>query len=221
MPHEAATEDIGNETDGENSEEVDIFERKARFERLQRKYATLRKEKGLLLKGNDLRSNIYLRKMEKLARQDLGLDIVGYKDYVHNIKRFAQYNTDLNILADDLNARYKPQSSKLVFQTKYKEDASRGRERFDKFGERIMISIAKVMRPNNNFLNDEDYAALEDLANHIEDYVQSDMVLLDLIRRFVAKMKVARRDLDEWEDMWKQFDEVDDEILERAGVSNK
>ena len=46
--------------------------------------------------------------MEKLARQDLGLDIVGYKDYVNNIKRFAQYNTDLNILADDMNSRYAP-----------------------------------------------------------------------------------------------------------------
>jgi translation initiation factor 2B subunit (eIF-2B alpha/beta/delta family) len=84
-----------------------------------------------------------------------------------------------------------------------------------------MIAIAKVMRPNNNFLNDEDYAALEDLANHVEEYVQADVVLLDLIRRFVDKMKVARRDLDEWEDMWNQFDEVNDEILEKAKVSNR
>jgi hypothetical protein len=134
VPHEAATEEVGNETDGENSEEVDIFERKSRFERLQRKYAALRKEKGLLLKGNDLRSNIYLRKMEKLARQDLGLDIVGYKDYVHNIKRFAQYNTDLNILADDVNFKDQPTSQKAALQVQYKEDTSRGHERFQKFG---------------------------------------------------------------------------------------
>jgi len=93
VPHEAATDDsFGCETDGENSEEADIFERKARFERLHAKYTKLRKEKGLLLKGNDLRSNIYLKKMEKLARNDLGLDIVGYKDYVNNLKRFAAYN---------------------------------------------------------------------------------------------------------------------------------
>lgn len=100
VPHESATNDsIGHETDGENSEEADIFERKARFERLHKKYTKLQKEKGLLLKGNDLRSNIYLRKMEKLARKDLGLDIIGYKDYTNNLKRFARYNSDLGILA--------------------------------------------------------------------------------------------------------------------------
>lgn len=39
VPHDAATIDtIGHETDGENSEEADIFERKARFERLHKKY---------------------------------------------------------------------------------------------------------------------------------------------------------------------------------------
>jgi len=43
----------------------------------------------LILKGNDLRSNIWLKKMEKLARGDLGLDLAGYKDYVNNLKEFA------------------------------------------------------------------------------------------------------------------------------------
>jgi hypothetical protein len=39
VPHEAACDPtIGNETDGENSEEVDIFERRVRFERLHKKY---------------------------------------------------------------------------------------------------------------------------------------------------------------------------------------
>lgn len=63
-----------------------------------------------MLKGNDLRSNIYLRKMEKLARKDLGLDIIGYKDYTNNLKRFAKYNSDLGILAQDSFERNMPQT---------------------------------------------------------------------------------------------------------------
>jgi len=39
--------------------------------------------------------------MEKLARGDLGLDLAGYKDYVNNLKEFAQVNSDLSILARD------------------------------------------------------------------------------------------------------------------------
>jgi hypothetical protein len=53
---------------------------------LLKKFQDHRKEKGLLLKGNDLRSNIYLRKMQKMARGELGLDILGYKDYINNLK---------------------------------------------------------------------------------------------------------------------------------------
>jgi len=36
-----------------------------------------------------------------LARGDLGLDIIGYKDYVHNLKMFANVNDDITILARD------------------------------------------------------------------------------------------------------------------------
>jgi len=50
-------------------------------------------------KGNDLRYNVYLKKLEKLSRKDLGLDISAYKDYVNNMKEFAHINKDLNIFA--------------------------------------------------------------------------------------------------------------------------
>lgn len=69
----------------------------------------------MLLKGNDLRSNIYLKKLEKLSRNDLGLDIIGYKDYVNNLKRFADLNSDLGILArDNFNTPY--DESKTLFE---------------------------------------------------------------------------------------------------------
>ena len=53
----------------------------------------------MALKGNDLRYNVYLKKLDKLSRKDLGLDIHAYKDYVNNLKEFAHINKDLNVFA--------------------------------------------------------------------------------------------------------------------------
>lgn len=39
--------------------------------------------------------------MSKLMRKDLGLDVEAYKDYTHNLKMFAQYNSDYQVLAED------------------------------------------------------------------------------------------------------------------------
>lgn len=57
------------------------------------------------MRGNELRYNIYLKKMNKLCRMDLGLDVEGYKDYVNNLKIFAKQNEDCQILAmDNINS---------------------------------------------------------------------------------------------------------------------
>lgn len=67
-----------------------------------------------MLKGNDLRSNIYLKKIQKLSRNDLGLDIIGYKDYVNNLKRFAALNSDLGILARDNFNTFRDEGKTLI-----------------------------------------------------------------------------------------------------------
>jgi len=85
-------------TDDIESEEADIFERVKKFEELQKRFDKHRKEKRQL-RGNDLRYNVYLRKMNKLTRMDLGLDVEAYKDYVNNLKVFAKFNKDYEILA--------------------------------------------------------------------------------------------------------------------------
>lgn len=103
VPIEASEQAVQPEedTDAHDSEDPDIFSRKAKFEALQKKFQKHQKEKGLLLKGNDLRTNIYIKKMEKLARHDMGLDVIGYKDYVNNLKSFAKYHDDLAVFAVD------------------------------------------------------------------------------------------------------------------------
>jgi hypothetical protein len=38
------------------------------------------------LRGNDLRYNVYLKKMQKLCKMDLGIDVEAYINYTNNIK---------------------------------------------------------------------------------------------------------------------------------------
>lgn len=42
-----------------------------------------------------------MRKLSKLTRMDLGLDIEAYKDYVNNLKKFAHLNYDFQLFAQD------------------------------------------------------------------------------------------------------------------------
>ena len=83
-------------TDDIESDEVDVFKRVEKFNELQK-----RLEQHKTLRGNDLRYNVYLKKMNKLVRKDIGLDVETYKNYVNNIKLFAKFNRDYEILARD------------------------------------------------------------------------------------------------------------------------
>lgn len=94
---EAASAEVeidDEDTDGMESDEADIFERKRKFEKLLQRFERHREENVLMLKGNDLRYNVYLKKLNKFARKDLGLDVAGYKDYVQNLKEFAGVRDD-------------------------------------------------------------------------------------------------------------------------------
>lgn len=82
----AAVQELeGAKTTDIESEEADIFERKRKFDHLVKRIEKHRKETAHL-RGNDLRYNIYMRKLQKLTRHDLGLDVEAYRDYVNNLK---------------------------------------------------------------------------------------------------------------------------------------
>jgi len=116
---EARTEEI-------ESEEVDVFERKNKFEELLRRIDRHRKETAHL-RGNDLRYNVYMRKLNKLTRMDLGLDVEAYKDYINNLKQFANVNADFEIFARDSLKLDNPELRELV-EIRYKEGAQGGLE---------------------------------------------------------------------------------------------
>jgi hypothetical protein len=42
-----------------------------------------------------------MKKLNKLTRKDIGLDLEAYKDYVNNLKQFATLNSDFEIYARD------------------------------------------------------------------------------------------------------------------------
>ena len=185
----AATTPYENETDGMESEEADIFERKDKFEKLLAKFQATRKENGLILKGNDLRTNIWLKKMEKLARGDLGLDMAGYKDYVNNLKEFANVNTDLTILARDGMFVDSSADSKFFMdmrttkQADEFKDATKGAERVEKHAYTVQMALSKLLRKSSGYLNRRDLAAIKDLIENMNVYLLHSISTLDKVNR--------------------------------------
>jgi hypothetical protein len=79
-----------------DSDEGDIFKRNIKFQELKRRFETHRQYSLDVMKGNDYRFNIYLRKMQKLSKSKLGgLDMDGYKDYLNNLLEFKKIKSDL------------------------------------------------------------------------------------------------------------------------------
>lgn len=95
------------------SEEADIFERKEKFNQLLKRFEKHRQETSYL-RGNDLRYNIYMRKLQKLTRMDLGLDVEAYKDYINNLKQFAHVNEDFELYARDQLNDDTPEMRELI-----------------------------------------------------------------------------------------------------------
>ena len=76
------------DTDGINSDEEEFFSRKKNFDIVSKKLDKYMDEKFHLFKGNDLRYNNYIRKIQKLSMKQ-SLDIEGYKDYIENLKNIS------------------------------------------------------------------------------------------------------------------------------------
>jgi hypothetical protein len=78
-----------------DSDEQNIFERNLKFEEVKKRFEDHKSYSLDVMKGNDYRFNIYLRKMNKLAKQRQGgLDMEGYKDYVTNLIEFKKIKRD-------------------------------------------------------------------------------------------------------------------------------
>lgn len=87
-------------TDDFESEEGDVFQRFEKFQELNKRFEKHRAE-NLALRGNDLRYNVYLKKMQKMVRMDVGLDVEAYKDYINNTKEFAKVDHDWEIFGKE------------------------------------------------------------------------------------------------------------------------
>jgi hypothetical protein len=199
---------VDNDTEGEDSEEGDIFERKARFEKLLKKFQDHRKEKGLLLRGNDLRSNMYLKKMKKLAMGHMGLDVIGYKDYTNNLKMFADLNTDMSILArDNFDLKHKRHDYKaavLELQAQdIREDKDKGAERAKKYHDIVLIAVSKLMREGHMYINERDKACIDELCKNLELYMTTSHVMAAKLDRFYKHRKHERLELGQWDELKK------------------
>ncbi len=141
--------------------------------------------------------------MAKLSRNDLGLDVLGYKDYVHNLKMFAHINEDIQILARDsmLTDTLPDQKAIIEMEAEGFKGKEVGLERALKHADHVSVALAKLMRKNYVNLNKRDEAALDDLVANIESYVSVSLTILEQLRRFLKLQKVNRANDDQWDDL--------------------
>lgn len=132
--------------------------------------------------------------MAKLSRNDLGLDVLGYKDYVHNLKMFAHINEDMQILARDnmFTDTLPDQKAIIEMEAEGFKGKEVGLERALKHADHVSVALAKIMRKNYVNLNKRDEAALEDLVANIESYVSVSLTILEQLRRFLKLQKINR-----------------------------
>jgi len=187
---ESAIDNDAEDTDDIDSDDPDIFERTKKFEKVLKRFNKHREEKMLTLKGNDLRYNVYLKKLQKLSRKDLGLDIAAYKDYVNNLKEFAHINKDLNIFAaeslivdSDLDERgilhIKDSSTTQPDIQTHLE----GRERFEANQKSIHLTLAKFLRTNSGFISERDRKIVKELNENLKLYMLNDSFMCDQLSR--------------------------------------
>jgi hypothetical protein len=186
------------DTDGMESDEVDIFERKRKFEKVLDRFERHRRENRLQLKGNDLRYNVYLKKLKKYARKDLGLDIAGYKDYVSNLRQFARVNNDFDVFAKDslFNEEYAETPYVRGHQLFNVEDDTEpfyhnksGYEKMKENRRRFSVTISKLMRSLPAHLTIRDRENIDELKKNFKTYIAQDVILLERLRLLNKKHK--------------------------------
>lgn len=79
-----------------DSEEGDLFLRKKHFEELVRRFDKHRREN--YAKGNDLKWHTYLNKINRMAKQEMGIDVEGYKDYLNTLEKFKGHLQESELL---------------------------------------------------------------------------------------------------------------------------
>jgi len=132
---------------------------------LVRRFESYQKEKRYL-KGNDLKYNLYMNKIKKLTRMDMGIDVEAYKDYINNLKQFTHLNSDLEFLVIDGLKDNDPDSRTLM--RVYDADKTDGSvdTKITKLTyelqvkcDEIQITLSKLRREASSHLTPKDFAS--------------------------------------------------------------
>jgi ribosomal protein S16 len=179
-------------TDDLESEEADIFKRVDKFKELKKRLEKHREE-NQFLRGNDLRYNVYLKKMQKLVRMDLGLDLDAFKDFVNNSKSFAKHHSEWEIFGkDDLKipAGVIPgHEDKQVALDPVSLEAAKQQAVWEQRTFRVQNTVLKLLRNNKSQLSEKDFAVIEEFASESEEFLERDGNLAIDVKMLYEKRK--------------------------------
>jgi|TARA_B110000285_G_C15023061_1_gene562650 hypothetical protein len=175
--------DDNEDTDGIESEEADPYTRREKFEKLLARFEK-HKEENKDLKGNDLRYNVYLKKLNKMTRMDMGLDLAAYKDYVNNLREFSRFNKDIGMFAHDSMVDEKDFNSEqrrmLTVEADFKNEENDPTKDIAIVNS-IIFTVRKLLRSSTGYLNHRDNLAAEALITDMKKWCVHSPHLLHLI----------------------------------------
>ena len=207
------------------SEEVDIFERKTKFDELLRRMDKHRKENAHL-RGNDLRYNIYMKKMQKLTRKDLGLDVEAYKDYINNLKQFATLNSDFEVFAKDSLKVNQPEY-RVMIEVRFKKGPNGGGlenpgdiHLFNERCEEIYNTLRKLKRDASAFLTQRDKDVIAEFVKNMRSFLRHYDVY-QITKGIYDKREAKKLERQNLINGIIDMSKVTDRHLEDAGVSRK
>mmetsp|Transcript_21844 Transcript_21844/g.33829 ORF Transcript_21844/g.33829 Transcript_21844/m.33829 type:complete len:210 (+) Transcript_21844:633-1262(+) len=167
--------------------------------------------------------------MQKLTRMDIGLDVEGYKEYINNVKEFAKFNNDYDILAkDNIDVKSGPlygvlgigaereqqlhmmdeESHKRIHDTRMKEEARK-----------MKITVSKLRRDFFQRVNKHDRAMVAAFEENTVGFLDADPELCIDIKRMQLKRE---KQLDERVKIGKfHMEKVTEKDALAAGVSKR
>ena len=145
------------------------------------------------MKGNDLRYNLYLTKMQKLSRKDLGLDVEGYKNFINNIKMFAKCNHDFEILAkEDLSippGLFNPLDSNLDYLYEESLESQTEKAQLKEKTKQLKNSIGKLYKDYKSQIFEKDIQSIEEFLLEPKKFLDFDGDLAIDVKKLYDKRK--------------------------------
>ena len=137
---------------------------------------------------------MYIKKMKKLTRKDLGLDMEAFKDYYNNLQIFAKYSDDYKILADNkidnkiegaLGTAFETEENRQnLYEDEEKIEIEKFKAKEKKQLSQMLITIRKLFRQYKSPLSENYYDIVAKFEADPHFFLDKDIEIVIYMKKF-------------------------------------